>query len=178
MYLIYKLLRSFIRSLASTAAPWQIGTAAALGIAVGFLPVWPWSHGFGPAPLGCALIAAAFLLNCHLATFFLLMGVGKLLGKALAGPALALGDSFEGLARASAEIPLLHASLWSHTGWLGLSLIGLAAMLPVGAAMWALSSWFHRTLVPRLRERQRLLKAGQALNRAWLVRLGCWFFGL
>lgn len=178
MYLTYKLLRSFIRSLASDAKPWQIGIGAFLGVLVGFLPVWPAAQGFGPAPLGCALLLVALLINCHLATFLLLMGVAKLATKALGGAAVAVGESFEGLARASADIPLLHASLWDHTGWLGLTLIGGATALPVAAGMWILASWFHRVWKPRLLERQRLLKAGQLVDRPWLLKSLCWFFGL
>lgn len=178
MYLIYKLLRDLLRAIASEAAPWQIALGTLLGVLVGFLPVWPLSHGYGPAPLGCALLLLALVVNCHLASFFLWLGIGKLLALALAGPAVALGESCAGLAQASADIPLLHLSLWDHTGYLGKTLIG-AALAPVAAlATGLLAVWFRRRWLPVLRERRRLMQAGSVVSRAWLVRLLCWFFGL
>lgn len=178
MYLIYKLLRNLVRAIASDAAPWQIALGALLGTLVGLLPVWPLSHGYGPAPLGCALLLIALVVNCHLASFLLWLGIGKLLALALAGPAVSIGEAAAGLAQASADIPLLHLSLWDHTGYLGKTLLGFAIAPLAAIAMAILAVWFRRRWLPVLRERRRLLQAGSMVNRAWLVRLTCWFFGL
>lgn len=176
MFTLYKLLRSLLRSLASDAAPWQMAVGAFLGVLLGLLPIWPAAH--GPSPLGLCLVLALCVVNCHIATALLFLGIGKLVAGLLAGPAATIGGMFDGLARSSAEIPFLHLSLWSHTGWLGLTLVGLVLAPLAALGMWLLATWFRRAVVPRLQERKRLLAAGQKLDKPWLVNLGCWFLGV
>jgi uncharacterized protein (TIGR03546 family) len=178
MYLLYKLLRNLVRAMVSQAAPWQIGLGVFLGTLVGFLPVWPVTHGYAPSPLGVGLLFVALVINLHLASFFLFLGIGALLAKALMGPATVIGGWCEPLARASADIPLLHFSLWGHTGYLGLTLFGLVAAPIFAGLMLTLVLWFRRTWLPKILEHRRLNTVGALANRPILVRVLCWFFGV
>lgn len=176
MYFAIKLLRKFFKIFTASVAPWQVALGAALGIAVGFLPVFPSAQ--GPALLGIALIVLALLIDCHLSAFFLFLLIGKLLALALSGPAVAIGNAFDGLAQASATIPFLHGSLWSHTGWLGLSLIGLAAAPVVFLAMFLFTRWFHVKVRDKLLARRRLVSAGSIGSNPMLLRIVMWFFDI
>ena len=132
MYFFYKLFRNLIRAMVSDAAPWQIAAGAFLGTLIGFLPLWPITHGYAPAPLGVLLLCTALVINVHLASVFLFLGMGKLLSKVLEGPAVVIGGWCDDLARASANIPFLHHSLWDHTGYLGLTMMGFVAARVTG----------------------------------------------
>lgn len=176
MYLIIKLLKKFFKIFNSAAAPWQVALGVFFGLLVGFLPLFPLSH--GPAPLGWAVLLLALIINCHLTAFFLFLLIGKLLTVALAGPAVALGNHFEGIAKACADIPLLHASLLSHTGYLGLALIA-AVLAPVLAiAMGLFTRWFRAVLLDKLKARRQLVAAGKVGGNLFLMRIVCWFFDL
>jgi uncharacterized protein (TIGR03546 family) len=178
MYLLYKLLRKLIKALVSDAAPWQIALAAFLGTLVGFLPLWPITSGYAPALLGVLLLCLALVINVHLASFFLFLGVGKLLARLLEGPAVVIGGWCDGLARASANIPFLHHSLWDHTGYLGLTLMGFVAAPLFAITMYVTVVWFRRTWLPRILEDRRLRLTGTIVNRPILVRCACWFLGV
>lgn len=174
MYLLFKLLRGFVRALISAAEPWQIALAAALGTLLGFMPIWLG----GPNPLALLVLLLAIVLNCHLGTVFVFWGVMKLLALAVGPLALVLGNALDGVAQAASGSGLLHASGWSHTGWLGLALIGLV-LAPVAAfAMARVTVLFRVKLRDRLLENKRLALAGKVGGNPLLVRFACWFFGL
>lgn len=176
MYFLVKVLKKFLTIFNSAALPWQIFLGVLLGTLLGFLPVFPLSH--GPAPLGCAILLLALVINCHLSALLLFFGLAKLLSFALAGPAVMIGDNLDGLARASADIPFLHASLWSHTGWLGSTILGFCIAPLFAIAMWRLTVLFRVKLRARLLARKQLVKAGKVGGNLFLVRLACWFFDL
>jgi hypothetical protein len=176
MLTFLKLLRGMLKAITSSAAPWQIALGAFLGVLLGFLPIFPLSE--GPSPLGFALILAALVINCHLASVLLFMGVGKLLGLALLDPAVALGGACTGLAQASADIPFLHYSHWSHTGYLGLTLIGLGAAPLVAAGMWGFTLWFRATVQARLAQQKLLATTGKVVGNSVVFKTLCWFIGL
>lgn len=176
MYTLYRLLRNLIRSIASQAAPWQIGLGTFLGTLIGFLPIWPLSQ--GPSPLGLALVITALVVNCHLGSVLLFWGLCKGLALTLGGPAVMLGDRCMDLAQRSADVSFLYLSHWSHTGYLGLTLLGFA-FAPLFAILMVWVTVTVRTkLIAKVMERQRLMTAGKVANQAWAVRAACWFFGL
>jgi len=177
MYFFYKLFRNLIRAMVSDAAPWQIAAGAFLGTLIGFLPLWPITHGYAPAPLGVLLLCTALVINVHLASVFLFLGMGKLLSKVLEGPAVVIGGWCDDLARASANIPFLHHSLWDHTGYLGLTMMGFVAAPLFAVTMLIAVLWFRRTWLPRILEDRRLKLTGAVVNRPVLVRCACWFLG-
>jgi uncharacterized protein (TIGR03546 family) len=176
MYTLYKLLRNLVRSVASQAAPWQIALGTFLGTLLGFMPIWPLSH--GPSPLGLSLLMIALVVNCHLGSVLLFMGLGKSIGLALSGPAVTVGEGCWDLAQRSADVPFLYLSHWSHTGYLGKTLLGFA-VAPLFAILMLWTTHYVRTrLMAKLLERRALQQAGKLANKAWLVRTACWFFGL
>jgi uncharacterized protein (TIGR03546 family) len=176
MYTLYRLLRDMIRAIGSQAEPWQIGVGAFFGTLLGFLPICPLAY--GPSPLGLSLLLAALIVNCHLGSVFLFMGVCKLLAASLGGVEADLGAHFAGLARASADIPFLHLSLWSHTGYLGKTLLGFACAPIFGVSMMLVTKWFRTKLMSKLLEQKHLMTAGKVANKPWAFRLACWFFGV
>jgi uncharacterized protein (TIGR03546 family) len=176
MLTLLKLLRGLIKAITSAAAPWQVAVGALFGVLLGFLPIFPLHY--GPAPLGLALLFAALVINCHLGSVLLFMGLGKLLGLALKGPAAALGESCSGLAQASADVPFLHHSLWSHTGYLGLTLIGFVAAPLIALAMFAFTRWFRAKVAEKLAARKQLMLAGKVAGNAVVFKALCWFLGL
>lgn len=176
MYFFIKVLKKFFKIFNSAAAPWQVALGVFLGLVLGFLPLFP--QGYGPAPLAWGVLLLALILNCHLTAFLIFWGIGKLLALTLAGPATALGNSFENLAKASADIPLLHSSLLSHTGYLGLALIGLVAAPVAAIVMAVLTRWFRVHLRDKLLAKRRLVTAGKVGGNLILVRIVCWFFDL
>ncbi len=176
MYLTYKLTRGMIKSLVAEAAPWQLFVGTLCGSLLGFLPLWPITQ--GPNPLWFLVLIAALVINCHLGSVLLFFAVGKLLAKLLAGPAVVLGGSLDGFARSCADIPFLHLSLWSHTGYLGLSLLGIGFGLAFAVAMAGVARWFRNTVKPRLLAQRKLATVGKWADRPVLIRIGCWFMGL
>jgi len=174
MYFIIKLLKKFFTIFNSSAAPWQVAVGTFLGLLIGFLPLFPITH--GPAPLGWVVLLLALVINCHLTAVFMFWAIGKLLAVVLAGPATALGNACEGLAQQCAEIPFLHSSLLSHTGYLGLALIAAVAAPLFATAMGLLTRWFRVHLRDRLLARKQLVKAGKVGGNLILVRIVCWFF--
>ena len=176
MYFFAKILKKFFKIFNSAALPWQIFVGVLLGTLLGFLPVFPLNH--GPALLGCAILVVALVINCHLTAVLLFFGIGKLLSYALAGPAVMIGDSLDNVAQASADIPFLHASLWSHTGWLGLTILGFCFAPLFAIAMWQLTVLFRVKLRDRLLARKQLVTAGKVGGNMILVRIVCWFFDI
>jgi uncharacterized protein (TIGR03546 family) len=176
MYLTYKLTRGTFKSLLSTAEPWQIMVGTALGTLLGFLPLWPLTQ--GPSPLWLGLFALALVINCHLGSVLLFFGIGKLLAKILAGPAIVVGQSLEGFARTAADVPFLYWSLLSHSGYLGLTCLGGAFAILFAVLMsWAVR-WFRALIKAKLEANATLLKAGKFADRPILFRIACWFLGL
>ncbi len=176
MFLLYRLLRNLIKALASDAAPWQLFLGTFLGTLLGFLPIFP--LGYGPSPLALILIALVFILNVHLATVFLFLGVTKLLTQVLHGPALLIGDSLHDMAANCADIPFLNASLWSHTGYLGLTVLGFCFAPLFAILMYRFALYFRLHLRDKLTAKMKAMRAGQIIDKPWLVRPVCWFFGL
>lgn len=176
MFFLVTLLKRFLNILNSNAAPWQIALGAFLGILLGFLPVFTFAEGL--AWLGCLVVLLVVFVNCHLGSALLFWGLGSLLALSLKGPALALGTALAPLAEFSARVPLLAGSRLNHTGWLGLTLVGLA-LAPVAA--WAMRSAtiaFRTRFRDRLLARKKLVLAGKVASNGILLRLTCWFFGL
>ena len=165
-----------MKAITSDAAPWQIFLGTFLGTLLGFLPVFPWSQ--GPSPIAFALIVLILLVNVHLGSVFLFLGIGKLLSKALAIPALFIGQQFDSMAQRCSDIPLLHLSHWSHTGYLGLTLIGLFCAPLFAILMYRFCLWFRDRWRQKLMDKIALIRAGKVVNRPWLVKTVCWFFGL
>lgn len=176
MYLTYKITRSAIKSLVSDAAPWQIAVGTACGTLLGFLPLWPVSQ--GPSPLWFLILAVAFLISCHLGSLLLFYGIGNLLAKLLLGPAIVIGLGLEGVAQSCADVPFFYWSLLSHTGYLGLTLLGFG-FASAFALVFTWATVFFRTRVKaRIAENAQLLKAGKLADRPVLFRMACWFLGL
>lgn len=173
MWIVYKLVKGFLRALVSAAAPWQLGLGAALGVLLGCMPLWLG----GPNPLALAVLLLALVVNCHLGSVFLLWGAAKLLALAAAPLALLIGNAFDGVAQAAAGIPLLHASGWSHTGWLGLALLGILVAPEIGFLM-ALLATRLRARLQRLAEDRRLALAGKVGGNSLLMRFTFWFLDL
>jgi uncharacterized protein (TIGR03546 family) len=176
MLTLLKFLRSLIKAITSSAAPWQMGIGAGLGILLGFMPIFP--SGLGPSPLAFLVILVAIVINCHLGSVLLFMGLGKLLGLALLVPAAAIGNALAPVAAASADIPFLHHSHWSHTGYLGLTILGLACAPIVGAGMWGFTIWFRTRIQAKLAARRKLTVAGKLAGNPLGFKVLCWFMGL
>ncbi len=176
MYLVYKLTRGTLKSILSNAAPWQIAVGTMLGTLLGFLPMWPLTQ--GPSPLWFALFGLAFIINCHFGSVLLFFAIGKLLAKVLVGPAILIGESFAGFAKSAADVPLLYLSLLSHTGYLGLTCLGLAFGGLFAVLMTWFVRWFRGVVMTKLAANERLKKAGKLADRPVLFRIACWFLGL
>lgn len=176
MYLTYKLTRGTLKSLLSSAEPWQIMVGTLLGSLLGFLPMWPVTQ--GPSPLWFVLFALAFVINCHFGSVLLFLAIGKMLAKILAGPAVLIGQSLEGFAKTAADTPLLYWSLLSHSGYLGLTCLGLAFGVLFSVVMGWFVRWFRAFVKAKIESNARLLKAGKLADRPVLFRIACWFLGL
>ena len=176
MLTLIKFLRSLIQGIASNAAPWQMAIGAGFGILLGFLPIFPLA--VGPSLLGLSLLFCAILINCHFASVMLFMGLGKLLGFALLSPAVAIGNNFSGLAATSADIPFLHYSLMSHTGYLGLTILGFIAAPIIALSMWIFTVWFRTKVQPKLIARKKLILSGKVATNPLGLKLACWFMGI
>ncbi|HYE04401.1 MAG TPA: hypothetical protein VEL07_02665 [Planctomycetota bacterium] len=176
VYFTIKTLKKFFKIFNSLAAPWQVFLGTLLGTLIGFLPIWP--PAYGPSPLGLILVFLIIVLNCHLGSALLFFGLSWLISKALAGPAVLVGEQFEGLARWASTVPFLHMSLWSHTGYLGLTLIGAACALLFAIVMWRFTIYFRTTLRDRLMANKRLATVGKVGGNTILMRVVCWFFDI
>ena len=176
MYFALKLIRGFFRALVSAAEPWQIALGALFGTLLGFLPLFPLPD--GPSPLGLLLILLAVVINCHLGTVLLFLGLTKVLALVLAPLAVALGNACSGIAAWAATIPFLHTSQLSHTGWLGSTIIGLILAPICAVVMVQVTLRFRRTLRDRLLAQQKLVLAGSVVGNPLGFRVMCWFFGL
>jgi hypothetical protein len=176
MILFIKFIKKILNSLNSNAAPWQIALGAFLGMLIAFWPIWP--PGGWPTPIGLALIAVALGVNCHLGSVLCFWGIGSLLQWTLAGPAIAIGNGLSGVARFNADVPLLYHSFWSHTGYLGLVILGACLAPLAGIGMYRLTVHFRTKWLPKLKERQRLIKAGKVAGNTILMRVVFWFFGI
>jgi uncharacterized protein (TIGR03546 family) len=176
MLTLLKLLRGLLKAITSAAAPWQVALGAFFGILLGFLPIFPIS--MGPSLLGLTLLLLAIVINCHFGSVLLFMGLGKVLGLALLNPAVALGGSLDGLAQASAGIPFLYHSHWSHTGYLGLTVIGLVAAPIIAIVMAWFTVWFRAKVQAKLAEQRKLVLAGKVAGNSIVFKSACWFLGL
>jgi uncharacterized protein (TIGR03546 family) len=174
--LIAKILKGVLKAIASNAARWQIALGAAFGILLGLLPLFPGMH--GPSPLGWLLVAIVIVINCHFGSVLAWMFFGIGLAKLLPGPATALGQACDGLARWAADVPFLYHSQWSDQRWLGLTLIGFILAPLVAALMWWFTGWFRAKLLRQLAERRALVLAGKAVGNPIGFKIACWFFGL
>lgn len=176
MLTLLKLLRGLLKAITSAAAPWQIALGAWFGIMLGFLPIFPLS--MGPSALGLTLLLLAIVINCHFGSVLLFMGLGKVLSLALINPAVALGGSLDGLAKASADIPFLYHSHWSHTGYLGLTMIGLISAPIVAIVMAWFTVWFREKVQAKLAEQRKLVLTGKVVSNGIVFKSLCWFLGL
>ncbi len=175
MLTLLKFLRSLLKAIASSTAPWQLALGAWFGVMLGLLPIFPPA---GPSPLGFTLLFLGLVINCHLASLLLFFGLGKLIALALPVPAAAIGESLSGFAQTCADIPFLHLSHWSHTGWLGMTVIGLIAAPIIAIAMYVFTVWFRTKVQPKLMERRKLMVAGKVASNGIIFKVGCWFMGL
>jgi uncharacterized protein (TIGR03546 family) len=175
MLTLLKLIRGLLKGLASAAAPWQLALGAWFGVMLGFLPIFPSA---GPSPLAFVLLFLALVINCHLASLLLFMGVAKLAALGLKGVGLSIGEGMSAFAQTCADIPFLHASHWSHTGWLGMTMLGLIAAPIAGIAMYLFTRWFRTKVQPKLVEKRKLMLAGKVAGNGIMFKLGCWFMGL
>ena len=176
MYIAYKLTRGTLKSLLSSAEPWQIMVGTVLGTMLGFMPLWPVTQ--GPSPLWLMLFALAFVINCHFGSVLLFFAIGKMLAKVLAGPAVLIGQTLEGVAKTAADTPFLYWSLLSHSGYLGLTCLGLAFGVLFAVLMGWFVRWFRAFVKNKIDTNARLLKAGKLADRPLLFRIACWFLGL
>lgn len=176
MLLLLKMIRGILKAITSQAEPWQVGLGAFLGTLLGFFPIMP--SAYGPAPLGIGLLVLAIFINCHFGTVLLFLAVGTALGWLLAVPALALGTACDGIAQWAAQVPLLHASLWSHTGWLGLTFMGIIFAPLFGLGLAKFTMWFRARLIARLAEQKKLVAIGKVGGNALVFRMLVWFLGM
>ena len=175
MLTLLKFLRSLLKAIASSTAPWQLALGAWFGVMLGFLPIFPSA---GPSPLGFLLLFLGLVINCHLASLLLFLGLGKLIGLALTSPAASIGESLGGFAQACADIPFLHLSHWSHTGWLGMTVLGIVCAPLIAIAMYVFTVWFRTRVQPKLVEKRKLMLAGKVAGNGLIFKVGCWFMGL
>ena len=178
MFTIYKFLRNFFKALVSENHPWQVGLGVLFGCLLGFLPLFSLSHEFIFAWPAAVILVAALALNVHLGSVLLFLGLSSLLYLISYPVAEAIGNSLSGFAQTAAGIPLLHAAGLSHTGWLGMTIIGIIFAIVASIIMWRFTVYFRTVLLPKLKERQRLVKVGKVANRGLLVRGLCWFLGV
>ena len=176
MFTLYKMTRKFIKAIAADNDPWQIGLGVAYGCLLGFLPLMSLRYEFFIAWPALLVLCMALLINVHLGSVFLFFGIASMLHLACYPLAERLGGSLDGIAQRAADIPLLHSAGLSHTGWLGMPLLGIVFSLIAGIGMWRFTVWFRRAILPSLLEKRRLMKIGKVANKAWLVRGACWFF--
>ncbi|MFW5829325.1 MAG: hypothetical protein ACOCXA_03600, partial [Planctomycetota bacterium] len=141
---------------------------------IAFWPMWP--EGAWPTPIGLGLIVVVILLNCHLGSVLAFWGLGEVLALLLSGPATAIGNGLADLARFAADIPPLYHSYWSHTGHLGLIILGSGFAVLAAITMFRLTQHFRAVWLPKLKERRRLIATGKIAGNTILIRLTLWFF--
>ena len=124
MFTIYKFIRSFFKALVSENAPWQVGLGVLFGSLLGFLPLFDLSHEFIFAWPAALILLIALTVNVHLGSVMLFAGLGTAVHLLCYPLAEAIGNGMSGFAQSAAGIPLLHAAGLSHTGWLGMTLLG------------------------------------------------------
>ncbi len=177
MLLLLKLVRSMIKGITSQAAPWQIALGTLLGVLIGMLPLAP--IGLGPSWAGFALIAIALAVNCHLGSVIAFFGVGWGLAKLLAlGPAVVVGQQFDGVARWAADTPWAHGMHLSHQGHLGLTLIAVLAAPLLALAMHQLTVRVRARLLAWQEQRRTAARVAKIASTPLLVRFALWFFAL
>ncbi len=175
MLTLLKIFRNLLKAISSSTAPWQIALGAWFGVMLGFLPIFPSA---GPSPLGLLLLILALLVNCHLASFLLFLGIGKLLSLALTNVAVSIGDSMTPFAQSCADISFLHHSHWSHTGWLGMTVLGIICAPIIAIAMYVFTLWFRAKIQPKLEAKRKLMLAGKVANNGFVFKVICWFMGM
>lgn len=178
MYTIYKLIRKFIKALVSENAPWQVGLGVFFGCLLGFLPLFNLGHPFVFAWPAALVLVAALVINVHLGSVFLFLGLATLIHLACYPLAEGIGSGLDGIAQMAAGVPLLHAAGLSHSGWLGMTVIGVVLALVASIGMWRFTIYFRAQLLPRIIEHQRLVKMGKVANKTLLMRGLCWFLGV
>ncbi|TVR43382.1 MAG: hypothetical protein EA402_09805 [Planctomycetota bacterium] len=178
MYSIYKLIRKFIKALVSDSAPWQVAWGVAFGCLLGFLPFFSFSHEFLIAWPAILVLVLALVVNVHLGSVFLFLGLATLIHLLCYPLAEAIGGALDGFAQTAATVPLLHAAGLSHTGWLGMTVLGFLFATIAGLGMWRFTVYFRSVMLPRLQEQRRLMAVGKVANKSLLVRGTCWFFGV
>lgn len=178
MFAIYKFIRSFFKALVSENAPLQVGLGVLCGSLLGFLPLFSLQYEFIFAWPAALILFIALVVNVHLGSVFLFLGLATLIHLLCYPLAEIVGNSLSGFAEVAAGIPLLHAAGLSHTGWLGMTLIGIFYSTILCVVTWRFTGYFRSTLLPKLKERQKLVKAGKIANKSLLVRGLCWFLGV
>jgi hypothetical protein len=176
MFYLIKTIRKLLQALASQAGIWQISAGTAIGMMLGFLVVWPW--GDAPAPIGFSLLLLGLIINVHLGGLLLFWGLGGLLSLALSPMAVAIGNGMPATAAAAADNPLLFASYISHTGYLGLALLGVVFAALTALVMAVFTRYFRTRIQPKLVARKRLVQSGKIGSNPILVRILCWFFAV
>ena len=171
-----KLIKKLFKIINGEAEPWQVFLGAFFGVLLGFLPIWPLLE--GPAPLGLCILLAAIVINCHFGSVLLFMGIGSLIAYVGKPLGVAVGNSMAGLAATSADIGFLHQSLWSHTGWLGMTIIGFICAPIIGLVMAWAAKTFREKFRAKLLERKKLVSAGKVASNGIMLKLVCWFFDL
>jgi hypothetical protein len=168
MYIAYKITRGTIKAIVSDAAPWQIGCGSALGLLLGFLPIlFP-----TPSVLGLAVMALVCLINCHIGSVLLFMGIGKLLAAVLSG------DAMPGIAQALADQPLLYWSHLSHTGHLGRTILALLLAPLVWILMVRFTIKARVWIETKIKTNAKLVAMGKKADHPILVKILCVFLAL
>ena len=140
MITLLKLIRGLLKGVASATAPWQLALGVWFGVLLGFLPIFPAA---GPSPLGFLLLFLAVVLNCHLASVLLFMGLTKLLALGLKGVGLTIGDSLSSFAqtcgvetsRTVHSTPLRSITTWGYNSSAAPPLAGNASISASAAVM-------------------------------------------
>lgn len=176
MFTLIKTIRKLLQALASQASTWQIASGCAIGMMLGFLVVWPW--GSNPSPIGLGLLILGLIVNVHLGGLLLFWGLGSLLSLALSPVAVSIGSGMPDLAITAADNPILYASSLSHTGYLGLAILGVVSAVVTALVMIILTRYFRTRIQPKLEERKRLVASGKVASNPILVRILCWFFAI
>ena len=176
MFAIIAFFKDLLKIFNGAAAPWQIWTAAFLGMWIGFLPLWPslWE----PALLGLILLTIALIINCHLASFLLFWGFGSTLALVLRPVAVSFGNTLSGLAESLAQSSFFYASHLSHTGYLGSAIIGLILALMGATAFVWISIFFRTKLKEKLMARTKMVKGAKFVSKSWTLRILCWWFNI
>ena len=158
--------------------PWQVGLGVLFGLLLGFLPLFSFEYEFIFAWPAALILLAALLINVHLGSVLLFAGIASIIHLLCYPLAEMIGSALDGFAQTAAGVPILHAAGLSHTGWLGMTVIGLIYSIIACVIAWRFTCYFRSTLLPKLKERQKLVKLGKVANKGLLVRGLCWFLGV